>query len=247
MTEAEWLAGTDPRPMLEYVRGKVSDFKLRLFACACVRRVWHLLGARGSRDAVDSCESHPERSGEMLSNDFLTAHWAVCELNARRRHQPIGRAHVAAAGAAAQVLNRSSVFNYSSAGHIAASGASRLAAEAVKFEALAVGAAGRPRAKAERIAQSRLLRDIVRNPFCPVFPVTAARFTWPNGAATQLSQAAYEHRRLPEGTLDTSRLTLLADALEDAGCTDAELLGHLRGPGPHVRGCWAVDLVLGKS
>jgi hypothetical protein len=43
------------------------------------------------------------------------------------------------------------------------------------------------------------------------------------------------------------RLPLLADALEDAGCTDAELLGHLRGPGPHVRGCWAVDLVQGKT
>jgi hypothetical protein len=43
------------------------------------------------------------------------------------------------------------------------------------------------------------------------------------------------------------RLTLLADALEDAGCADADTLGDLRGPGPHVRGCWAVDLVPGKS
>jgi hypothetical protein len=42
-------------------------------------------------------------------------------------------------------------------------------------------------------------------------------------------------------------LALLADALEDAGCIDADLLGHLREPGPHVLGCWAVDLVLGKS
>jgi hypothetical protein len=42
-------------------------------------------------------------------------------------------------------------------------------------------------------------------------------------------------------------LPILADALEDAGCTDADLLGHLRSPGPHVRGCWAVDLVLGKE
>jgi hypothetical protein len=44
-----------------------------------------------------------------------------------------------------------------------------------------------------------------------------------------------------------NRTPILADALEDVGCTDAELLGHLRGPVPHVRGCWAVDLVLGKS
>jgi hypothetical protein len=47
--------------------------------------------------------------------------------------------------------------------------------------------------------------------------------------------------------MDPARLAVLADALEDAGCTDAELPGRLRGPGPHVRGCWAVDFVLGKS
>ncbi len=52
---------------------------------------------------------------------------------------------------------------------------------------------------------------------------------------------------LPEGTLEPSRLAVLADALEDAGCGDAELLGHLRGPGPHVRGCCAVDLQLAKQ
>jgi hypothetical protein len=63
----------------------------------------------------------------------------------------------------------------------------------------------------------------------------------------QVAEAAYDERQLPEGTLDPARLAVLADALEDAGCNDAELLGHLRSPGPHVRGCWAVDLVLGKS
>jgi hypothetical protein len=65
--------------------------------------------------------------------------------------------------------------------------------------------------------------------------------------AVALAQAAYDERVLPAGTLDTARLAVLADALEDAGCADADLLGHLRGPGPHVRGCWAVDLLLGKA
>jgi hypothetical protein len=68
------------------------------------------------------------------------------------------------------------------------------------------------------------------------------------GAVTQLARAAYGPRRVPKrGTLDPALLAALADALEDAGCNDADLLGHLRSPGPHVRGCWAVDLVLGKS
>jgi hypothetical protein len=57
----------------------------------------------------------------------------------------------------------------------------------------------------------------------------------------------YEERQMPAGTLDNARLAVLADALEEAGCSDADLIGHLRGPGPHVRGCWPVDLCLGKS
>ncbi len=56
----------------------------------------------------------------------------------------------------------------------------------------------------------------------------------------KLAAAVYEERAF-------DRLPLLADALEDAGCTNAELLGHLRGPGPHARGCRALDLLLGKE
>ena len=71
--------------------------------------------------------------------------------------------------------------------------------------------------------------------------------SWRTADVLSLAQAAYDNRALPAGTLEPARLALLADALEDAGCTDAEILGHLRGPGPHVRGCWAVDLVGGRE
>jgi len=70
---------------------------------------------------------------------------------------------------------------------------------------------------------------------------------WDGGAVPKLATIAYEERVLPAGTLDPALLAVLADALEEAGCADAELLGHLRGPGPHVRGCWVVDLLLGKE
>jgi hypothetical protein len=59
-----------------------------------------------------------------------------------------------------------------------------------------------------------------------------------------LAQTAYDDRLLPAGTRDPDRLAILADALEDAGCDNAEILSHLRGSGPHVRGCWVVDLLL---
>jgi hypothetical protein len=88
-----------------------------------------------------------------------------------------------------------------------------------------------------------LLLDIFGNPFRP----TTVSPAWQTPTVVALAQAAYSNRILPAETLDHARLAVLADALEDAGCTDAEQLGHLRGPGPHVRGCWVVDLLLGKQ
>jgi hypothetical protein len=94
----------------------------------------------------------------------------------------------------------------------------------------------------EQEAQVTLLRDIF-NPFRPLPPFASAQ---PTADGLGLARRAYEERHLPSGHLLPARLALLADMLTDAGCNDAELLEHLRGPGPHVRGCWAVDAVLEK-
>jgi hypothetical protein len=101
--------------------------------------------------------------------------------------------------------------------------------------------------RAERAHQAALVRDIFGSPFRPAPAVDLAWLAWNGGTARRLAESAYAERTLPEGTLDPARLALLADALEDAGCTDAELLGHLRGPGPHVRGCRALDLITGRT
>jgi hypothetical protein len=95
---------------------------------------------------------------------------------------------------------------------------------------------------AERAHQAGLLRDVF-NPFRPA----SASPAWQAPQVVALAQAAYDQRELPAGTLDVARLAILADALEDAGCDQPDLLGHLHGSGPHVRGCWAVDLILGKG
>jgi hypothetical protein len=92
-----------------------------------------------------------------------------------------------------------------------------------------------------------LLRDIFGTlPFRPV-AADPAWMSWDGGAVVKLAQAACDERHLPAGTLDKDRLAVLADALEEAGCTNADILGHLRGPGPHVRGCFALDALLGKE
>jgi hypothetical protein len=84
--------------------------------------------------------------------------------------------------------------------------------------------------------QAALLRDIFGNPFRPATVDEA----WLTPAVVSLASDIYEDR-----TFD--RLPELADALVAAGCGNVELLAHLRSDGPHVRGCWALDLMLGKA
>src|SRR5262249_20901319 len=88
----------------------------------------------------------------------------------------------------------------------------------------------------ESSAQSDLLRDIIDNPFRPITLDPTCR----TQAVVQLAKSLYEGRHFED-------MPVLADALEEAGCTNPAILGHCRGPGPHVRGCWVLDLVLGKE
>ena len=98
-------------------------------------------------------------------------------------------------------------------------------------------------ARLAKKARANLLREIVGVPsrFVAVDP------KWLTPDVFTVAVAAYTDRTLPSGHLDPVSIAVLSDALEEAGCTDAALLDHLRGPGPHVRGCWALDLILGKS
>lgn len=88
--------------------------------------------------------------------------------------------------------------------------------------------------------------DLLRDVFNP-FHTTAVQSGWQTAMVTSVAQASYDQRDSETGHLDPTRLAVLSDALEEAGCTDDTLLSHLRSPGPHVRGCWALDLVLGKQ
>ncbi len=80
-----------------------------------------------------------------------------------------------------------------------------------------------------------ILRDVVGNPFRSA----AVRAGWLTPTVVSLARQVYDSG-------DFSALPVLADALEEAGCDSADVLAHCRGPGPHVRGCWVVDLLLGE-
>lgn len=89
--------------------------------------------------------------------------------------------------------------------------------------------------EAQRQWEVLFVRDIFGNPFRTVTLNTA----WLTPSVIALAQAVYDERACDQ-------LPVLADALEEAGCTDTDILDHLRGPGPHAHGCWPLDLVLGK-
>jgi len=234
MTEAEWLACTDPEPMLDFLRGKVSERKLRLFALACCERIDSLISDPRSRAALSFTATHlasglARRKGRPAVAKAADA--AKKELYARyfpRSNPDTLEADVAAYSAADAALATLKVDPWFAAGHASC------------FAAYATGSYF---GGGERGQQACLLRDIIGNLFRPVSLDPA----WRTPTVTDLAQAAYDERILPAGTRDPDRLAVLSDALEDAGCTDEQSLVHLREPSPHVRGCWVVDAILGKE
>jgi hypothetical protein len=230
MTEGEWQSCTDPQAMLEFLWGKASERKLRLFAIACCRSSRPLLLNKDLRRALDVSTRYADgqATAEELAAAFRSSNGlAVGQCYQRSTERDYRRWAEATAVANATAVTSE---NYSMEGH---------AKDAVW---MIVRAAHR---NPERYL-CRLLRDVFGNLFHPISPAPAV-LAWNDDTVVRLAQAAYEERKLPEGTLDNGRLAVLADALEEAGCTDADVLAHLRGPGIHVRGCWVVDLLLGKE
>jgi hypothetical protein len=227
MTEAEWNSCTDPQSMLRFLLegGHASDRKLRLFAVACCRKVWHLLATKECRQGV--------------------------ELSERVADEPTYRTELAAI---LDVVWRNSI---DWRGYSAASGSRKGAAwDAAKYTLTSQMWHVKDVAKAASILdphpspqvyQAGLLRCVFGSLPFRSLPASLSPAWWDNGNVTRLAQAAYDSRRLPSAELDNNHLAVLADALEDAGADDAELLAHLRSPGPHWRGCFALDAVLGRE
>jgi hypothetical protein len=269
MNDEQWWTCTELRPMLEALGdiGKGRDRQLRLFACACVRRVWHLMkpeeGYGDWREAVEYAEEYAD--GHLT----LEQMWDHAILSRLKAEMEFGHCWRYAAGAAARAAS-----NWSDAegrwchrreqcvGFSAAMAwmAAASAAEAVAYHAALPDWTGgqflysvpeqptdpawMAALAAEQQAQASLLRDVLGDPVRSAPVMDRHWLTWNGVLPVGLAKAAYENRLLPSGTLDPQRLAILADALEEAGCADAALLGHFRSPGPHPRGCFAVDAVL---
>ncbi len=210
-TEADWLADRYPRELLsiagERARDrKAHDRKLRLFAAACLRRVWQLLPGDEVRRAVELLERYA---------DGLT---------------PLKDLRQAARGTELPELH-----NANDAKSTADSACWTAVQLVIRHAPLLEGGVY----AREQAGQRALVRELFGNPFRPA-AVEPAWLTWNNATIPRLAQAIYDERAF-------DRLPVLADALEEAGCNDPDLLAHCRAPGPHVPGCWAVGLLVGKG
>jgi hypothetical protein len=232
MTEAEWLAGTDPEPMADFVAGRASDRKVRLFACACCRRVWHLIPPYHRR-TVEVAERFADG---LATREELRQSYQIT------RETPADDEGDFDPAAEGEDYDEFCVPWPSSATTATAFPPGCWDELDASYWSARLAAWGRPgpEYQKEREAHAHLLRDVFGNPFRPVPAPPPAVLAWNDGTAVKLAQAVYEERAF-------DRLPIVADALEEAGCADAELLGHLHGPGPHARGCWALDLLLGKE
>jgi hypothetical protein len=236
MTEVDWLACDEPEPMLRHLRAAgfpqrdAGRRKLRLFGCACVRRKWRRATDPRSRALVVVAERYAD--GQAGTSQLVAAEMAA--LDAREEEKGL-----VVVGAGVQLppwcLNRfAELFDRS---HPQPAWEFALAATLMPRVVQATAEHG-----PEDEAQASLVRDIFGDPSRPII-LTAEHRT---ADVATLARAAYDEREFPSGRLDPQRLAVLSDALEEAGAT-GEILDHLRSPGPHVRGCWAVDLVLGLT
>jgi hypothetical protein len=232
MTESDWLTCPHPRPMLEFLSSKVSDRKLRLFACACCRRVERFLTDGMIRQALHAAEHYadgrlPRRTAGAW---YLRANAVRARLLRGEGWSPEGLACHAVAQALATGNDDSYLEVHGTVAKVAA------AATGKGQESPAWHAAF----QAESAVLSDLLRDIIGNPFRPVPVIDPDWLRWQGGTVVRLAAGIYAERRFIE-------LPILADALEDAGCTDADILNHCRNGGEHARGCWILDCFLMKE
>jgi hypothetical protein len=217
MTEKDWIECDDPQPMLALLRSQASDRQLRLFAVACCRTIWPIVEAP-IRDAVEAAEAYADG---MASRVELQAARFLA-LNTR--------------GAGADAAGEATLL-------VAMNAAAKTIWSVVRAHGF-IGfrqngwhtADWHAAQQAGRETLARLLRDIFGNPFRPV----ALDPSWLTFTVVGLAQTIYDGRAF-------DLMPILGDALEDAGCTNVDMLNHCRQGSEHVRGCRLVDLLLEKA
>jgi hypothetical protein len=261
MTAAEWDGSVSRGNMIRAAAEQLSERVLRLFACACCRRIAHLFEDRACGVAVETAELFVvgRFGAKRLARAYGAAVRAVDRIDRswwrRRDADPPGHSAALNAAVAASSASHATVTVHSTAFDNAAAALQR------EFEQAQIG--GMPvrgllrrwpflpeeDTAPEELGvvvwkhvvreQCDLLREVAGNPFRPV-DFDPGWLRWNGGWLPRLARTLYDEHRFDE-------LPILGDALEDLGCRDEALLSHCRRPGPHVRGCWVLRLLLGMT
>jgi hypothetical protein len=228
MTEAEWMQAKNSWPMLRFLEERnPSQRKIHLFVCACCRSIhWDALRQQRVQDVVLTAE----RFADGLATE-VELRGAQKKLPRQApdvsRNQSLGNALWAA-----RLATGTSMVHWEKQTSAKALWAAKYIRGPLLWRDLTKDA----RNHVSR--QCVLLRDIFA-PFVTV-AVQPIWLGWNGGTIPKLAQVIYDERRFAD-------MPLLADALEEAGCADEDILSHCRQPGEHVRGCWVLDILLGKS
>jgi len=227
VTELEWERSIELRPMLEFLHGKISPRKFQLFAVACCRQHWELFCPQPYRQMVNRAEQFADGIG---TDDELKALACVA-------FGPIPRElSVYAARCSAAAARETACCQFENPWVNAAEAADEVLRAVSCHRGLYQDEYSRD-PHPEGYRQIALLYDIVGNPFLPM----TFDQTWGTSTVVAMARRAYQSR-------DGFAMRILADALQDAGCEDEAILGHCRDANQvHARGCWLLDLILGKE
>jgi hypothetical protein len=208
MNEQNWLACTDPQPMLGFLWTTASRRKRALLNCGCLRQHWEQITDTETREAIEQAERLADGVGEKPNAPILrlvqfpksSFGWCIDPKHSGRE-----------CGSLLRNLRDALAWH---------------SPEAVRNDV---------KIEVQRV-QSHMIRCIFGNPFRPVVVDPA----WLTSDVISVAETIYNERAF-------GRLTDLADSLEQVGCCDTGILAHCRSNGSHVRGCWVVDLILGKQ
>ena len=224
MTEAEWLVCTKPVSMLRLLGPRMTARKGRLLACACYReRGWDQGCEPPYRNAVAVAEKYADGLADNIAL-FASKPRLESARGGEPRFGPGARWPMPEDETTIVIYWRN------------------LAARDLTSEQMglvengAVYAAGMEAGREPRREHARFVRCVFGNPFRP----TTLEHSWLTSTVLTLASGIYAERAF-------DRLPILADALQDAGCENIDILSHCRSEGPHVRGCWVVDLLLDKN
>ncbi len=221
MDETTWLTATDPALLLGLLRsyGSASDRKKRLCAVAACRLASHLLLDRHHRRLIRVAKRYADATASQLELEEATRNAYYEAFWTRGSQTPMRYARAAVGSIATPQMLDSVIANVEEA----------LARESMDL--------GRP---SEASPLCDILRDVFGNPFRATPRIDAAVLRWNDSTVVRIAQAIYEDRRFED-------MSILTDALLDAGCDNDDIVSHCRQDIPHVRGCFVLDLLLNKG